>query len=283
MRTPTGTPARTGLGPVLPSVIPSGPVFPPPGLESAAPDDGNHAWLQDALVGPYSADIIEYLTLARKTGGPILDLGSGAGRLAVPFARHGFQVEAMDRDPASLARLRAWAARIGPHTHRLISTTHTDLAELQLHRTYQLVLLAGAMVAAVPPHTRPALLREIATHLGAGGSFALDYTAHERHGLAEHPRRSWSFEVPRFDGVREQVVARQVFDLDTMTERITYHTERSRKTRVSRSVFGTAKWIVEQDDLADQLRTAGLRVIERKQQRLDHRTLGVLLVCRSVK
>ncbi|MFJ9029462.1 class I SAM-dependent methyltransferase [Streptomyces sp. NPDC102274] len=282
MRTPTGTPARTGLGQVLPSPVPSGPASPPPGLESAAPDDGKHAWLQEALVGPYSADIIEYLTLARKTGGPILDLGSGAGRLAVPFARHGFPVEAMDRDPASLARLRAWATRIGPRTHRLITTTQADLADLQLHRTYQLVLLAGAMVAAVPPHARPALLREIATHLGTGGTLALDYTAHELRALAEHPRRSWSFQVPRFDGVTEQVVARQVFDLATMSEQITYHTERSRKTRVSRSAFRTAKWIVEQDDLADQLHTAGLRVAERKQQRLDHRTLGVLLVCRPV-
>ncbi|MHC0429897.1 class I SAM-dependent methyltransferase [Streptomyces sp. O3] len=254
-----------------------------PGLESVAPHPQDELWLHDSLLGPYSGDIVDFLRLARSTGGPVLDLGAGYGRLAVPFARHGFTVEAVDRDADSLRRLRAWADRIGPRVRGRVTTTHADLAALRLDREYQLALLAGAMISGVHPGARPRMLREIASHLGSGGALALDYTAHETAGLAEDPCRSWPFQVPRFDGVAEWVVARQVFDPAAMSERITYYREHSDKTRVRRSVTSTVKWIVNPDHLARELRAAGLHVADLRQQRLDHRTRAVLLVCRTVR
>lgn len=122
-----------------------------PGLESVSPADENSVWLHDALLGPHSADIVRYLSLARSTGGPVLDLGSGAGRLAVPFARHGFAVEAVDRDASALERLEGWARRIGPQVAGLVVTHRTELTDLRLEGSYRLALLAGAMVTAVPP------------------------------------------------------------------------------------------------------------------------------------
>lgn len=282
MYTQTGTPVTPALGPVPPSrITTASPALCAclPGLESLAPHTEDQLWLHDALLGPFSGDIVEYLTLARATGGPVLDLGSGAGRLTVPFARHGFTVEAVDRDAPSLERLRAWADRIGPQVRGRITTTHADLARLRLRRRYQLTLLAGAMVAAIPPYARPGVLREIAAHLGGDGALALDYTAHDAAGIAEHPHRTWAFQVPRFDGVTEWVVARQVFDLATMSEQITYFVERSEKTRVRRSITTTDKWIVNQGDLLRELRAAGLRVADQRQQWLDERTHSVLLVC----
>ncbi|MEU0170305.1 class I SAM-dependent methyltransferase [Streptomyces iakyrus] len=222
---------------------------------------------------------MEYLALARETGGPVLDLGSGTGRLTVPFARHGFTVEAVDQDVPSLDRLCAWADRIGPQVRNRITTTHADLVRLRLRRRYQLTLLAGAMIAAIPPAARPAILREIACHLGTDGALALDYTAHDAAGLAEHPHRTWAFHVPRFDGVTEWVVARQVFDLSTMSEQVTYFVERSERARLHRSVTTTDKWIVDQENLFRELRAAGLRITDQRQQRLDERTRSVLLVC----
>ncbi|MFF4582384.1 methyltransferase domain-containing protein [Streptomyces sp. NPDC001389] len=252
-----------------------------PGLESAAPADEDSGWLHDALLGPHSADIVRYLSLARSCGGPVLDLGCGAGRLAVPFARQGFHVEAVDRDAASLERLRAWGGRIGPQVSRRLVTTRADLARLRLRGTYRLALLAGTMIAAVPPRARPGLLREIAGHLEPGGALALDYTAHGLRGLSEEPERTWAFQVPRFDGVEEWTVARQVFDLDGMSERITYHSVRTGKVRTERVARTTDKWIVDPDCLASELHAAGLRVERRRAYRVDERTESVLLVCRA--
>jgi SAM-dependent methyltransferase len=264
-------PSRNGPFPAAPSHL--------AGLESVAPHQPEFAWLHDCLLGPHSADIVPYLTLARSTGGPVLDLGSGSGRLAVPFARHGFAVEALDRDRAALAALRAWAGRIGPRTEGLIGTTLADLVGVRLRRTYPLALLAGAMISAVPPHARPALLREIAAHLGEGGTLALDYTEHAPPDLAGDPSRTYAFQVPRFDGVQEWAVARQVFDLSTMSERITYYCERVGKTSTRRAVLTTEKWIVDQHLLAAELSAAGLRITDRRRHRIDDRTQSVLLIC----
>ncbi|MEU8436717.1 class I SAM-dependent methyltransferase [Streptomyces sp. NPDC029216] len=278
---PVPPPAQASLLPVPggTAVLPAAEYL--PGLESAAPVDEEEGWLHDALLGPHSADIVRYLSLARRCGGPVLDLGCGAGRLAVPFARQGFRVEAVDRDAASLERLRAWGRRIGPQVARLLVTTRADLAGLRLRGTYRLALLAGTMIAAVPPAARPGLLREIAGHLEPGGVLALDYTAHGLRGLSEEPRRTWAFQVPRFDGVEEWTVARQDFDLDGMSERITYHSVRTGKLRTERVVRTTDKWIIDPEGLAAELDAAGLRVERRRGHRVDERTESVLLVCRT--
>lgn len=284
MHTPAGVIVPT-VPAVLASVLPSrntlmsatAPSL--PGLESVESHDSDSSWLHDCLLGPHSADIVPYLTLARSTGGPVLDLGSGAGRLAVPFARHGFSVEAVDRDQRSLTALRAWADRLQPRMSGSVDTIRADLAGMRLRRNYQLALLSGAMISAVHPGERLRMLREIAGHLGAGGALVLDYTAHDPHELAEHPERTWLFQVPRFDGVQECVVARQVFDLPTMGERITYYSERTAKAVAHRVVLTTEKWIVDPSLLAEELSAAGLRITERRQQRIDRRTQSILLIC----
>ncbi|MFJ8664325.1 SAM-dependent methyltransferase [Streptomyces sp. NPDC093600] len=295
MHTPSGTSlpvVPAALASVLPSRYDSAPGFPAPGagirvtsdhlpgLESVAPGDEDSVWLHDALLGPHSADIVRYLSLARATGGPVLDLGSGAGRLAVPFARHGFAVEAVDRDPSALERIDSWARRIGPHVAELIVTTRADLGDLRLHGSYRLALLAGAMVSAVPPRARPGLLREIAAHLDTGGALALDYTSHLLPGLIAEPQRTWAFQVPRFDGIDEWVVARQVFDLGAMSERITYYAARTGKLSTERAVLTTDKWLVDPERLAAELHSAGLHIEGRRRHRIDERTESVLLVCR---
>jgi SAM-dependent methyltransferase len=54
-------------------------------------------------------DLPLYQALAKRTGGPILELGVGSGRLAVPLARAGYAVTGVDRDPHMLARAEmAW-------------------------------------------------------------------------------------------------------------------------------------------------------------------------------
>jgi SAM-dependent methyltransferase len=56
---------------------------------------------------PIHGDVAFYLGQARRAGGPILDLACGTGRVAVPLARAGFDVTAVDRSPGMLAIARA--------------------------------------------------------------------------------------------------------------------------------------------------------------------------------
>lgn len=286
MHTQTSTSVTSALDPVPPFRTASAITVQPyrlPGLESLAEHTDDQLWLQDALLGPFSGDIVGYLELARSTGGPVLDLGAGAGRLAVPFAHHGFDVAAVDRHADSLRRLQARAESSGRKIRDRITTTCSDLTRSHLRGRYQLALLAGTLIAAVAPSVRLDFFHSIAAHLGEDGALAFDYTAHDTEALSRDPVRTWTFQVPRFDGVTEWVVAQQVFDPAAMKERITYCVQRSGAHGAHRSVMATVKWIVDEVDLAQNLSAAGLRVADHRQQRLDDRTRSVMLVCRRAK
>jgi SAM-dependent methyltransferase len=60
----------------------------------------------DVECGAYAADLPLWRELAAATGGPVLDLGAGTGRVALDLARAGHDVTALDHDELLLAALR---------------------------------------------------------------------------------------------------------------------------------------------------------------------------------
>src|SRR5262249_56343670 len=52
-------------------------------------------------------DLARYREIAAKTGGPILELCCGTGRVAIPLAQDGHHVTAVDISAAMLAQFRA--------------------------------------------------------------------------------------------------------------------------------------------------------------------------------
>jgi Methyltransferase domain len=69
-----------------------------------APDEG-FAELYASL--PDATDLEPWLTWSRRAAPPILYLGVGAGRLAVPLAGAGVELVGVDAHPAMLARVRS--------------------------------------------------------------------------------------------------------------------------------------------------------------------------------
>ena len=64
------------------------------------------ARLYDLDLADDPGDLDLYRALATRTGGPILELMAGSGRLAVPLAAAGYEVVAVDLDAAMVARAR---------------------------------------------------------------------------------------------------------------------------------------------------------------------------------
>lgn len=62
--------------------------------------------LYDAVFDGFTFDRGFYLGLARETGGPLLDVGCGTGRLLLRLARDGFEVDGWEPSAAMFARLR---------------------------------------------------------------------------------------------------------------------------------------------------------------------------------
>jgi SAM-dependent methyltransferase len=61
---------------------------------------------QDVEFGAYDADLPLWAELAADAGGPVLELGAGAGRVSLHLAGQGAAVIALERDPDLCAELR---------------------------------------------------------------------------------------------------------------------------------------------------------------------------------
>src|SRR5450759_2018905 len=91
-----------------------------------------------SLARLYDVDLLEdpgdvgfYLALASSTGGPILEIAAGSGRVALPLAEAGYDVTLVDIDAGMLARAKAAAGKLDPdavsYTHLRAHETRHDL------------------------------------------------------------------------------------------------------------------------------------------------------------
>src|SRR5829696_1674298 len=113
-----------------------------------------------------------YAALARETGGPVLEIACGTGRVAIPIARQGFAVTGLDVVPAMLdrARFKAEAARL---TVRWVEgdARAFDGGE----ERFGLIFLTGnAFQAFLTNADQEALLGRGRAHLHDGGLFAFE-------------------------------------------------------------------------------------------------------------
>lgn len=118
----------------------------------------------DAECGSYSADLDAWEALAAATGGPVLELGCGTGRVALALAERGFEVTGADSDPGLIAALR----------ERGGDGVVADARTLDLGRSFALIV-APMQVAQLMggPEGRRSLLERARAHLDPGGVLAL--------------------------------------------------------------------------------------------------------------
>jgi SAM-dependent methyltransferase len=122
----------------------------------------------DVECGSYAADLPLWRAMAADTGGPVLDLGAGTGRVTLDLAAAGYEVHALDLDPALLAALADRAGDLPVHTHA------GDAREFDLPVRFPLVLAPMQTVQLLGgPDGRASMLRSVRAHLRPGGLFAL--------------------------------------------------------------------------------------------------------------
>jgi SAM-dependent methyltransferase len=152
----------------------------------------------DLRVDPGDLDL--YLALAERTGGPILELAAGTGRLAVPLALGGDRVSAVDLDPAMLTRAVARAAAAGPVATDRLEWIEADLIGLRLPDagSYGLAFIALNSLMLLDRAGQRAAFDTLAVHLAPAGVAAVDVWLPDAEDLARFDGRV-ILEWPRLD------------------------------------------------------------------------------------
>jgi SAM-dependent methyltransferase len=128
----------------------------------------------DLECGRYTADLPYWRRLAAAYGGPVLDLGAGAGRVAIDLAGRGHDVTALDHDRELLNELTRRAERAGVR----VRTALGDARDFSLGQTFPLIVIPMQTIQLLGARGRAGLLRCAAEHLAAGGRLAAAITEH---------------------------------------------------------------------------------------------------------
>jgi SAM-dependent methyltransferase len=167
-----------------------------PGHESAYDVLGEayDRWCRSVL-----EDIAHYVELAVAAGGPVLEVGVGSGRIAIPTALAGVDVIGVDSSPAmlELAAAKAAAASV------VVDLRLADMRALPRLGRFPLVTVPFRALLHLPTdHDRLAVLRSLFELLEPGGVLAFDVFHPDRQDIAETHGR-W---IEREPGISERAV-----------------------------------------------------------------------------
>ncbi len=150
------------------------------------------ARLYDLDLSEDPGDLDLLLALAARSGGPVLELAVGSGRLAVPLAAAGHEVTGVDLDQSMLARAAGRADAAGPEVARRLRLVHGDARTIRLND-------AGAYgLACIPLNSiflmgtradQAAAVATLAAHLAPGGIALVDAWLPDAEDLARYDGR----------------------------------------------------------------------------------------------
>jgi SAM-dependent methyltransferase len=154
-------------------------------------------------------DVRFYRTLADERGGPILDLGCGTGRLAIPLCRDGHVVVGLDRAAPMLARAAARRARLAARARERLLLVRGDLGHLPLAARARFALAVAAFHTVQHLATDGQLVRffrDVRAALAPGGWLVFDVFAPEARFLARAAGRRWERTLFRHPVTRKRLV-----------------------------------------------------------------------------
>ncbi|GGI08180.1 class I SAM-dependent methyltransferase [Egicoccus halophilus] len=108
----------------------------------------------------------------------VLDAGCGTGRVAIELTARGVEVVGVDVSGSMLSTARTR----GPE----VDWVEADLADLNLGRTFDVVVMAGNVVLFTPPGTTAAVVAGSARHVSPGGVLVAGFSLDRDYDLATY-------------------------------------------------------------------------------------------------
>jgi SAM-dependent methyltransferase len=218
-------------------------------------DDGE---LYDVLCTGLTYGIDFYVGLAREAKGPVLDIACGTGRILLPCAQAGIDIDGLDLYEGMLTTLRRKAAALG-----LVPTLYqADMGDFRLARRYALIMIPfNAFGHNLSQEAQIRCLERCREHLLPGGVLAFDgafpgvgwvgATQNRRvlEGEFTHPQTELPvryYDTRRFDRVKQ---------IQYSTNEAEFLDAEGKVTAVHRSQIAI-RWVYK-DEMALLLRVAG--------------------------
>lgn len=139
--------------------------------------DGLSVALYDACEAETPGSVIDgdvdfFIRQARKTGGPVLELGAGTGRVALRLAEAGFRVTGLELSPHMLKAARA---KLTPELGRRVDFVRGDMSRFRLKRKFRLAVIAfRSFQHLLTPEKQRSCLLSIRRHLMKDGRLVVD-------------------------------------------------------------------------------------------------------------
>jgi SAM-dependent methyltransferase len=141
--------------------------------------------------GQNTEDLAFFVNIALRTGGPVLDLGCGTGRLAIPIARAGIEIVGLDISVPMLARFHEKLAGESSDSRKNILLIRGDMRQFLLRRQFRCAICSSNTLFLLGSEGNIAEgLKSIRSHLEPGGMLIIDVAAIDsetRAALKEYP------------------------------------------------------------------------------------------------
>jgi SAM-dependent methyltransferase len=204
-------------------------------------------------------DVAFWQRLASAQDGPVLELGCGTGRIALPVVKAGARLIGIDRSEPMLARARRRLRRARLQSRALL--VRGDIRDLPFRsrRGFSLVMAPyGVLQSLTKESDLRAALRSVARVLASGGLFGIDlvpdlprWSEYDRR-VSLAGRRGRSTTLTLIESVRQDRRKKlTIFDQE-------YVERRGRKRRVHR--FALAFRTISVPQMSTRLERAGFRV-----------------------
>lgn len=166
-------------------------------------------------------DVAFYVQLAQEIGGPVLEYGAGNGRIALPIARHGVEITAVDLSPTMLGDLRDRLSGEADYVRELVKLRLGDMRDVRLRRRFPLVIATFNSILHLYDRTDfERFFARVRAHLAPGGRFVFDASVPSPIDQGRNPERAYSAPRLRHPTTGQLVKYTERFDHDPIRQLI---------------------------------------------------------------
>jgi len=122
-----------------------------------------------------AVDLPFYLDLAKQSGGSVLEIACGTGRILLDIARASIAIDGVDNSPAMLRVLKASLEREAPDVRSRVQIHQGDMRSFRIEKKYPLAIIPFRPMQHM--HTiedQVAALKTAGAHLSENGRLAFD-------------------------------------------------------------------------------------------------------------